>query len=308
MVKEKNSDELFQNFLFHTTNNGASLPSADTSVVDADKGTVKADGQQAVEHLRTLMRLILTNSEARKLLSDAGLIGRDLFARGAAKAADSVRPDQEQLARVDDAAPSDEFIGANGERAGPNDPAPPVLTEEQKQQGQQALDTARQARDMKNDAKGQGMDLARDVANSDDMAGTAQRGFQDRANANAERLPDDQRDRAGNVAQGVQGDAQQVCFIVSLCSSSPRSHSDSIHPQLQSEVQNAPDEEKGEVAKQGLKDRLFGIKDKIPQEHRERAHEQKERSKQFLKDEFPEERRDQVRCLVTSSSHHIAQN
>lgn len=84
----------FQIFLFRATDSDASLPSADTSVVDADKCTIKADGEQPAKHLCTLMRLIFTKSEARKLLSDAGFIGRDLFAGGAAKAAKSVRPDQ----------------------------------------------------------------------------------------------------------------------------------------------------------------------------------------------------------------------
>src|ERR1700689_5150194 len=52
---------------------------------------------KAVQHLRTLLNLILTNSEARKLLSDFGLIGRDLLARSATKVAEALRPDEEQL-------------------------------------------------------------------------------------------------------------------------------------------------------------------------------------------------------------------
>lgn len=44
----------------------------------------------AIRHLlRTILSLILTNSEARKLLPDFSLIGRDLLARGASKAADA---------------------------------------------------------------------------------------------------------------------------------------------------------------------------------------------------------------------------
>lgn len=76
---------------------------------------------QAVRHLRTLLNLILTNSEARKLLSDFGVIGRDLLARGAAKAADALRPDEEQLAKVNHSAPQDQFHTEGGRVAGPGE-------------------------------------------------------------------------------------------------------------------------------------------------------------------------------------------
>lgn len=152
------------------------------------------------------MRLILTNSEARKLLSDASLIGRDLFARGAAKAAESVRPDQDALARVDDAAPADEWVGPQGTTHGPNDPAPDVLTDEQARNAQQGLDAAKQARDVKGQVTGQATDLARDTLQSDDKAGTAQRGFNDRLDENKDQVPQEHRETAGAVA----GDAQQV--------------------------------------------------------------------------------------------------
>ena len=75
----------------------------------------------AVRHLRTILSLVLTNSEVRKLLSDFSLIGRDLLARGASKAADSLRPDQEALAHVDDSAPQDQFITEGGRKVGPTE-------------------------------------------------------------------------------------------------------------------------------------------------------------------------------------------
>jgi hypothetical protein len=53
-----------------------------------------------VEHLRTLAQLLLTNSEARKLVSDLTFIARDLFATGAVKAAEKAKPDPESLAKV----------------------------------------------------------------------------------------------------------------------------------------------------------------------------------------------------------------
>ncbi|KAF8301114.1 hypothetical protein DL93DRAFT_2122133 [Clavulina sp. PMI_390] len=283
IVKEKNSDELFQNFLAHTTRNDASLPNADTTVVDVSKDDVKADGQQAIEHLRTLMRLILTNAEARKLLSDASLIGRDLFARGAVKAAESARPSPEQLARVDDAAPAEQWVGPNGTTHGPNESAPDVLTDEQADQARGAINTARQAQGAKSELQGHATDIASQTYNTEgslsDKAAFAQRSA-------SQRIPDEHQERAANVAGGVQDEAAQ----------------------FRSEIDEAPEDEKTDAAKKGLKARMFGLKEKIPQEHRDRAGDQVEKGKQFLKDEFPEERRDQYiyrlkKVLVDCQKH-----
>lgn len=164
------------------------------------------------------MRLILTNSEARKLLSDIQVIGRDLFARGAIKAAESVRPSESAIARVDDAAPADEWMGPKGTRHGPGQPVPEVVSDEQADRARGALDTGRRGLGVKNDVAQQRDESPTDV--------------------------------------NVEG-------------------------------------ENGEVAKQSLKDRFMGLKEKFPQEHRDRASEQYDRGKQFLRDEFPEERRDQ---------------
>lgn len=72
----------------------------------------------AAAHLRTLVTLFITNSEARKLLNDLGLIGRDIFASGAVKIADKTRPDQRQLDQVDQEAPSKQWIGPDGQKVG----------------------------------------------------------------------------------------------------------------------------------------------------------------------------------------------
>lgn len=64
----------------------------------------------ALKHLRTLLKLVLTNVEARKLFEDFSVVGRDLLARGAVHAAEMLRPDEERLSAVDESAPSDRFI------------------------------------------------------------------------------------------------------------------------------------------------------------------------------------------------------
>lgn len=75
----------------------------------------------AAAHLRVLITLFITNSEFRKLLSDFGLIGRDVFATVATKAADGARPSQSDLDQVDQEAPSNQWVGADGKKHGQND-------------------------------------------------------------------------------------------------------------------------------------------------------------------------------------------
>lgn len=60
--------------------------------------------------MRTITKLLVTNSEARKLVTDLSVIGRDLLSRGAAKAAGNIAPSPEELAGVDESTKRDEFV------------------------------------------------------------------------------------------------------------------------------------------------------------------------------------------------------
>jgi len=73
----------------------------------------------AGRHLRTLGNLIATNSEVRKILSDFSVIGRDILARTASHAAETVRPNQDALTNIDRPAPSDQFETASGPNGAP---------------------------------------------------------------------------------------------------------------------------------------------------------------------------------------------
>ena len=122
IVQQKNADELFQNFIWHTRDVDVGRAKKDPNeVVPVDKEKAKNDGQQAVQHLRTLLSLVLTNAEVRKLLTDFSVIGRDILARTASKVADKARPDEEQLRRVDESAPRDKFVTEGGRLAGPDE-------------------------------------------------------------------------------------------------------------------------------------------------------------------------------------------
>jgi hypothetical protein len=81
----------------------------------------------AARHLRTLGNLIATNSEVRKILSDFSVIGRDVLARTASHTAETIRPKQDALAKVDQSAPSDQFETAGGRQVGLSETPVPEL-------------------------------------------------------------------------------------------------------------------------------------------------------------------------------------
>ena len=122
LVRDKNADEVLQNFVWHTRD--VSLDSARKGTSDVppvERDRARSDGEQAVRHLRTLLSLVFTNAEVRKLVGDFGVIGRDLLARGAEKVAEQARPDEEALRRVDQPAPDHTFYTEGGRKAGPNE-------------------------------------------------------------------------------------------------------------------------------------------------------------------------------------------
>lgn len=102
MVREKNNDELFQYFLWHTRDVQVQPANASpTQAASLTAGGLKDDSIKAAHHLRVLISLLVTNSEARKLFSDFFLIGRDLLAR-------SAKPQEDALKRVDEPVSDDQ--------------------------------------------------------------------------------------------------------------------------------------------------------------------------------------------------------
>ncbi|EJT98618.1 hypothetical protein DACRYDRAFT_96400 [Dacryopinax primogenitus] len=249
IVKEKNADELFQNFVFHTAYVDPGRSKIEGDVLPVDTQTVKADGQQALVHLRTLLTLFLTNSEFRKLLNDVGLIGRDMFATGAAKIAEAARPDAERMAQVDDAAPADQWQGANGKVHGPNET--PAL--------QVNLPGGRSIIQHPKEDFGAGATVR-------DKDGKEMSGAEAANKVQAKK--DELVERGTQEAQDVQREVNG------------NTTADDTSAQAG-------------VAKRSLKDKLLGLKDKIPQEHKDRVDEHKDNVKHFFEENFPEERRDQ---------------
>jgi gas vesicle protein len=245
LIKNKNADELFQNFVFDTAGTdfkkAAIDPNAATPIT---KEEAKDHGRQAVENLRTLLTMVLTNSEARKLLSDASIIGRDLFARGAMKAAEKARPTDEQLRLVDDAAPPDQF-------------------ETSPSQNTYGTDNA--------------------GVSKDPNTGVQQAGL-----AGATVTHDPNTSSVG--VERSDGRTQSGAQVVDEAQDAARAHAQETANAVSGDTN--PD-----GTKRTLKDRIkagySSVTERIPDEHKDRARDHVERTKNFLREEFPEERRDQ---------------
>ncbi|THH11002.1 hypothetical protein EW145_g940 [Phellinidium pouzarii] len=102
LINEKNTDEVFQRFIYRTSGVQYEnlMPAVGTPISEKE---ARQDAREALGHMRTLFRLLATNSETRKLFSDAKLIGRNIFSDAAYAVADRVRPRQEELEQVDEA-------------------------------------------------------------------------------------------------------------------------------------------------------------------------------------------------------------
>ncbi|KAK6086403.1 hypothetical protein SCUP234_02616 [Seiridium cupressi] len=99
LLLSKNEGNLLQDFIYQTTQfnpNAVSTPNA-----PIDKDTAKQHGDQALEGLRTLGTLLITNGQFRKLLNDSVLLLRDIAGDAAANAAQKVKPSDEQLSQID---------------------------------------------------------------------------------------------------------------------------------------------------------------------------------------------------------------
>lgn len=99
LLLTKNEGNLIQEFVWDAQNiDGAN---ASTPHAPVDKATAQQHGDQALDGLKTLGRLILSNGQFRKLLSDATVLLRDIAGDAAQTAASKVNPDQERLKQID---------------------------------------------------------------------------------------------------------------------------------------------------------------------------------------------------------------
>lgn len=279
--QEKNADEVAQQFIYHTSSQqfrDRAVKHTKTAVPDdaalPNKDDAKRDSEQAVQHLRTLAQLLLTNSEARKLVQDFTLIGRDMFAQGASRAAERARPAPERMAKVDDAAASPTGI---------NDGTIPSLEGD--------------------------VDITRDG-----FRGAFKKGLgnaEAKAADKAEVTPPSQQ-VAANVDQDVNlhrdGFRETTSKLTDAASAAATAKKEEIKadpgitdPREDSTVTK-------EQSKRKVGDTVDKVSSKIPEKHKQRARDEAQRAKDFFNEEFPKERRDQFvwrmkKVVVECQSH-----
>lgn len=261
LVQEKNADELFQAFVWHTrTLEIDTLKPGDLGEgVDVNQEKLKKDGEQAVRHLRTLLSLILTNSEVRKLLQDFSTIGRDLLAKTAVKAAETIAPSNEALENVDQSAPNDQFVTEKGRTVGPGET--PVL----------------EAR-----VPGTGHTIVQHPKQDEAIVRTEEGTERPIGEVKAQGTERYQQLRSQGVTAGNQvlGETQSQARDIQNAESSE-----------EAEVKKQGVLNRVRQMRDNVRD---GLSDRIPQQHKDTANDKLERGRKFLTEEyFPEERRDQ---------------
>ncbi|GAA5906426.1 uncharacterized protein JCM6883_004476 [Sporobolomyces salmoneus] len=324
IVVEKNDDELLQNFIYHTTK--VQTPSAD-QVKNINTATsqqdMQADGEQAVEHLRTLGKLIFTNSEFRKLLKDVGILGRDVAADAATKAANAARPDEEQLRQVDETAPSNQWVGPNGETRDHTSDVPDTGLAAKRDEAKRAKEQAQQK---KEEIKQEGADRAQNVANAADNAQQSQAGpatshLGTQGSSTSPSTIGTQGSSTspstfgsgtangqppyyggGGVAQPGQSLSQSSGGF-----SNAGGMSDAQQEEAKQRAQAGADAGQSQ-AKAEAKDAKAKILNAIPDKHKDRANEQIDRTKDYLDEKFPQERRDRfiyrLKKVVVENQRH----
>jgi hypothetical protein len=295
MINEKNHGELFQNFVWSTRKGDPSRGAKSKSeLMPASKGEYQADANQAAAHLRTLITLFATNSEARKLLHDFGFVARDIFATTASKAAEKARPSDEQLNQVDKSAPRGEWISADGQRVGRDE------TPELQVKGPNGAEFRANPKDDPRHAK---------VVGTDGQERSAQGAVHE-----AREKKEQAKDQAYQAKDQAHGEAQNRTGGTGNLKEQAKSHMEDIrtsgHPidtarakkdEAQYEAREKKDEARSEANQrsgdrdvpqnaQQAKDKALNA---IPDQHREKMSRGIDQTRNIVEDAFPEERRDQ---------------
>ena len=233
LLLSKNESNLLQDFIWHTRQldgGNAKVPGA-----PIDKDTAKQHVNEALEGLRTLGTLIISNGQFRKLLRDAQILLRDIAGDAAQKTANKVNPTQEALSRIDEPAEDNTWHDVP-------DLSPGNLKSQLKSQYAQNKPFSR-----------------------GDVQGAAQNA-QDTGINHAQNVPTSVGETPGDL-NGPAG-AQEGA----------RAGVDALKTSAQ---QNVPDETQDSVRE--MKDQAHGTKENVAQ-----------RSKDYLRQKMPQERRDQT--------------
>ncbi|POS88101.1 hypothetical protein EPUL_000528, partial [Erysiphe pulchra] len=102
LLLSKNQGDVIQDFIWQSQQikkGNFTLPGAPVGAESA-----KQHSQQALDGIRTLGALIISNGQFRKLLKDASILIREIVGDTAQKAAEYVSPSQEELSQIDNPA------------------------------------------------------------------------------------------------------------------------------------------------------------------------------------------------------------
>lgn len=213
---KKNYNEELQNFLWHTIQ-ASTTPDSTNINVPVSKDQAQQHGQDALNGLRTLGRLLITNGQFRKLLEDAVLLGRDMAADAASHATGTLRPDQDRLDKIDEPAPDHQWHDTP--------PSFGEMKDQAKQKWQSATNRAQ------NDANAVQQDAAQGATGQSDPEIAARRAADEHANqtsrsdidqqagANAglssakqrisEKVPDEHKEKAKDVKDSNKQQAKE---------------------------------------------------------------------------------------------------
>ncbi|GAO13492.1 uncharacterized protein UV8b_05758 [Ustilaginoidea virens] len=99
LLLSKNEGNLVQDFIWQTTQFDPKSVQSPNAPINKDQ--IERDGDEALQGLRTLGTLLITNGQFRKLLSDAVVLFRDMVGDAATNAAGRIRPSEDQLSQID---------------------------------------------------------------------------------------------------------------------------------------------------------------------------------------------------------------
>ncbi|ATY60117.1 hypothetical protein A9K55_006343 [Cordyceps militaris] len=102
LILSKNDGNLLQDFIWQTTQFDPKSVQGPKAPVTKD--AAQKDGEEALQGLRTLGTLLITNGQFRKLLKDSSVLFRDMAGDAAGNAAGRLRPSEDDLAQIDQAA------------------------------------------------------------------------------------------------------------------------------------------------------------------------------------------------------------
>ena len=185
LLLSKNSGNLLQDFIWdcqHLDGGNAKLPGAPT-----DKDSAKQHGNEALDGLKTLGTLLLSNGQFRKLLNDASVLLRDVAGDAATNTAARVKPGEDKLSQIDQPADDNTWHDVpNLSRENIRKQATDQYNKNKPFNRQQAQDAVNQGQ---SDAQAQGDDQSAAQAG----AATTAQNLKEQAKAN---IPQEHQDKA----------------------------------------------------------------------------------------------------------------